>query len=57
MNETGTSMKIAAAAQGADVDFDEDWYDPEPPRQAQSYDILNNMTFGIGYETVPKEQK
>jgi len=55
MNETGTAMKIAAAAQGAEVDFDEDWYDPEPPRQAQSYDILNNMTFGIGYETVPKE--
>jgi len=55
MNETGTAMKIAAAAQGAEVDFDEDWYDPEPPRQAQAHDILD-MKFGMGYEVIKKEE-
>ena len=54
MNETGTAMKIAAAAQGADVDFEEDWYDPEPPRQAQVHDILQ-MKFGMGYELIEKK--
>lgn len=50
MNETGTAMKIAAAAQGAEVDFDEDWYDPEPPKAASAFDIMD-MTFGMGYES------
>jgi hypothetical protein len=53
MNETNTAMKIAAAAQGAEVDFEEDWYDPEPPRIAQAHDILD-MKFGMGYEVVKK---
>jgi hypothetical protein len=53
MNETNTAMKIAAAAQGAEVDFEEDWYDPEPPRVAQAHDILD-MKFGMGYEVVKK---
>jgi hypothetical protein len=55
MNETSTAMKIAAAAQGAEVDFDDDWYDPEPPRAAQVHDILD-MKFGMGYETVKKSE-
>ena len=42
-------MKIAAAAQGADVDFDEDWYDPAPKRIVQGHDIMQ-MGFGLGYE-------
>ena len=53
MNETSTAMKIAAAAQGAEVDFDDDWYDPEPPRAAQVHDIMD-MKFGMGYEVVKK---
>jgi hypothetical protein len=53
MNETNTAMKIAAAAQGAEVDFEEDWYDPEPPRVAQAHDILD-MKFGMGYEVIKK---
>lgn len=53
-NETSMQMKIAAASQGADVDFDDDWYDPEPPRAAQAHDILD-MKFGMGYEVVKKE--
>jgi hypothetical protein len=53
MNETNTAMKIAVAAQGAEVDFEEDWYDPEPPRVAQAHDILD-MKFGMGYEVVKK---
>ena len=51
MNETSTNMKIAAAAQGADVDFNEDWYDPAPPRIVQGPDIAK-MGFGLGYEIV-----
>lgn len=53
MNETSVAMKIAAASQGAEVDFDDDWYDPEPLRAAQVHDIMN-MKFGMGYEVVKK---
>lgn len=49
VNETSIAMKIAAAAQGADVDFDEDWYDPAPKRIVQGHDIMQ-MGFGLGYE-------
>lgn len=47
-------MKIAAASQGAEVSFEDDWYDPEPPRAAQAHDIMD-MKFGMGYEIVKKE--
>lgn len=52
MNETSTAMKIAAASQGAEVDFDDDWYDPAPIVAASSHDI-GQMGFGLGYEQVP----
>lgn len=52
VNETNTSMKIAAAAQGSDVDFDEDWYSPVPKRIVQGLDIMQ-MGIGIGYEKSP----
>lgn len=42
-------MKIAAAAQGADVDFDEDWYSPAPKKIIQGLDIAQ-MGIGLGYE-------
>lgn len=44
-------MKIAAAAQGAEVDLDEDWYDPAPKQAMQAFDIAK-MT-GLGYESKP----
>lgn len=53
-NETSTDMKIAAASQGADVDFSEDWYDPEPIQAAQASEILS-MPFGLGYQKIAKE--
>lgn len=48
-NEVSMSMKIAAAAQGADVDLNEDWYEPEPEQAAGAYEI-RSMPFGLGYE-------
>ena len=50
-NETNTHMKIMAASQGADVDFDDDWYDPEPLVAASASDITS-IPFGLGYEQV-----
>ena len=44
-------MRIAAAAQGAEVDFNEDWYDPTPIVAAPAYEI-QKMSFGMGYEQV-----
>lgn len=52
-NDLSTSIKIAAAAQGASVDFNEDWYDPEPIEAAGSYEI-RSMPFGLGYEVAEK---
>lgn len=47
-NETNTAMKIAAASQGADVDFDDDWYDPAPPEVLNASSI-NSIPIGLGY--------
>ena len=52
-NEFTKQIKISSMAWGGEVDFDDDWYDPEPPRAAQVHDILD-MKFGMGYETVKK---
>ena len=46
-NEISTSMKIAAAAQGADVDFDEDWYDPAPPVKKTGVTAMELNSKGI----------
>jgi len=48
VNETNTQMKIAAAAQGADVDFDDDWFDPEPIEAISASDI-GSIPIGLGY--------
>ena len=53
-NETSMDMKIAAATQGADVDFNEDWYDPEPVVAADASEI-RSVPFGLGYEQIAKE--
>lgn len=47
-NEVAMDMKIAAASQGADVDLNEDWYDPEPEVAANASEI-RSLPFGIGY--------
>lgn len=54
-HDTSTRLKIAAASQGADVDFDEDWYDPEgyaQERIMQAHDIVQfaGMGLSLGYE-------
>ena len=55
-NETSMNMKIAAAAQGADVDFDDDWYDPAPvqpkkPASAMEMKSKGISGFGMGATT------
>lgn len=50
-NETNTQMKIMAASQGADIDFEDDWYDPEPIVAAGASDIAS-IPFGLGYEAI-----
>jgi hypothetical protein len=50
MAEMSTDLKIAAAAQGAQVDFEEDWYEPEVRSKPviQPYDLVS-MPIGLGY--------
>lgn len=50
-NETNTQMKIAAASQGADVNFDDDWYDPAPPEVLQRGDLVS-MPIGLMIEEI-----
>ena len=44
-------MKIMAASQGADVDFDDDWYDPEPITAVDASSIAS-IPIGLGYESI-----
>lgn len=54
VNETSVSMKIAAASQGAQVDFEEDWYDDDPRKeQPVSGFEIQHMPIGLGYEVTP----
>jgi hypothetical protein len=48
MNENSTSMKMLAASQGADVDLNEDWYDPEGPDVIDNSNI-SSIPIGLGY--------
>jgi hypothetical protein len=50
-NETSIQMKIMAASQGADVDFDDDWYDPTPTQAANASEIAS-IPLGLGYEAI-----
>jgi hypothetical protein len=49
MNENSTNMKMLAAAQGADVDLNEDWFDPQPESVLDA-DSIRYVPFGLGYE-------
>jgi hypothetical protein len=44
------TMKVMAAAQGAEVDFDDDWYDPIPIEAADAQEIYA-IPFGLGYSS------
>lgn len=46
------SLKAQAAAAGAEVDWDEDWYDPEPPRKPQALagSDMKFLPIGLGFE-------
>ena len=37
-------------SQGAEVDFDDDWFDPAPPKVISSGDAIT-LPFGLGFET------
>lgn len=50
-NETNTQMKIMAASQGADIDFDDDWYDPEPEKVIDA-STVRSIPFGLGFEEI-----
>ena len=51
-NEFTKSVKASAIGFGAEVDFDDDWYDPAPPeapKTIQQSDI-KFLPIGLGYE-------
>jgi len=51
-NDFNMNVKALAATQGADVDWEEDWYDPEPPKPPEVLEggDLRFMPIGLGYE-------
>jgi len=52
-NDVSMQLKVAAAAQGAEVDWDDDWYDPEPPKPPEVLEggDLRFIPIGLGYES------
>lgn len=48
MNENSTSMKMLAASQGAEVDLNEDWYEPKGPDVIDNSNI-SSIPIGLGY--------
>jgi len=51
-NDFNMNVKALAATQGADVDWEEDWYDPEPPKPPEVLEggDLRFIPIGLGYE-------
>lgn len=47
------SLKAQAAAMGAEIDWDEDWYDPEPPKKPEAIggNEVRFLPIGLGYES------
>lgn len=45
-------LKAQAAANGAEVDWDDDWYDPKPPEKPQVIhgDDVRFLPIGLGYQ-------
>ena len=50
-NEYTKSIKASAVAFGAEVDFNDDWYEPEPELAASKTEIAQ-IPFSMGYELV-----
>lgn len=50
-NEYTKTIKASAMAFGAEVDFEDDWYDPAPPEVANKTSIAQ-MPISLGYEMV-----
>jgi hypothetical protein len=46
-NEFSKNIKVAAIAQGADVDFEDDWYDNQERTPADPMRPFEVMNFGI----------
>jgi hypothetical protein len=46
------TLKGQAAAMGAEIDWDEDWYDPEPPKKPEAIggNEVRFLPIGLGYE-------
>ena len=46
------NLKAQAASMGAEIDWDDDWYDPAPPREAQTLGAsdFRLLPIGLGYE-------
>lgn len=51
-NEFSMNLKAQAMAAGADVDWDDDWYDPAPPVKPTplSGGDVKFLPIGLGYE-------
>jgi hypothetical protein len=50
-NDTNMTMKVMAASQGADIDFNDDWYDPAPP-EVLSQNDLRGIPIGLMIEEI-----
>ena len=50
-NEYTNTIKASAVAFGGEVDFDDDWYDPEPPEDNFiTGDNFRDIPIGLGFE-------
>lgn len=50
-NEYSKSIKASAVAFGGEVDFDDDWYDPEPtPDNSITSENIMDIPIGLGFE-------
>lgn len=51
-NEYTKTIKASAVAFGGEVDFDDDWYDPQPiePDIIDGHNI-HHIPIGLGYES------
>jgi hypothetical protein len=50
-NEYSKSIKASAVAFGGEVDFDDDWYDPEPtPDNSITSENVMDIPIGLGFE-------
>lgn len=49
----GMHVKALASVQGADVDWEEDWYDPIPPKPPEMIEKedMRFIPIGLGYES------